>query len=907
MSLPGFSVRRPVAVAMLFMAVSFLGLISFFRIPIDLLPDVAYPRLVIYTQYPDVGPSEVERFVSEPIERGVSRVPGVERVESISREGVSLVTLRFAWGTDMDFAALNVREQLDNIDDQIPELADRPVVLRTDPNSQPVMAISVSGSRDLAALKELAETVFKRRLEQIDGVAEAALAGGLEREIHVEVDPRLLETFGLTVQDVVTALDAANQSAPGGTILRGRYRYALRTLGEFQTVTEIERVPLRSGPADTTYAGIRLSDVATVEDGFKDRESMARYNGNESVGLLLFKESGANTVRVADQVREVLDQLRAQYQGVRIDVAMSQAGFISEAIANVVQALVYGGVLAFIVLFFFLRDWRYPIAVALAIPISVVATFGLLDFAGVSLNIMSLGGLALGVGMLVDNSIIVLENVFRHKEQAGSDDAIRAAEIGAKEVQGAITASTLTTISVFLPIIYVEGVAGELFGDLSFAVAFSLLASLLVALTLLPMLAARWGTGREDGKTGRREGDEFREERTRVGIFALFDRAFARFAVWYHGVLEAVLDRRELVVVAAGVTLVGGIALGLTLERDVLPSVDQGAFTARLALPRGTTIEETADVASRAEAIFLADPSVEAVFTRVGRQQAIAGVEDEESGLNTAVLEVRVREGASTDEALDRIRPQLDQFPVGALAIETGTATALGRLLGGEDSDIAVRVRGEDLDATWAHARQVKSRLQSVPSLTNVRLGTEEGQPEVQVTIDRESAANYGIEPRLIAQTVEQYMRGEVATEFVAFDEKVPVLVRLPERDRRSLETLRVLRVNGVPLRELVTTREEVGPTEIRRLEQARIITVYADVASGGLDGAVADAQAALAAVPPPRGLRVEIGGANEERDRSFRELAFAFGLALLLVYMILAAQFESFVHPFTIMLSVPL
>jgi len=429
--------------------------------------------------------------------------------------------------------------------------------LRTDPNSQPVMAISVSGSRDLAALKELAETVFKRRLEQIDGVAEAALAGGLEREIHVEVDPRLLETFGLTVQDVVTALDAANQSAPGGTILRGRYRYALRTLGEFQTVAEIERVPLGGNPADTISVGIRLSDVATVEDGFKDRESMARYNGNESVGLLLFKESGANTVRVAAQVREVLDQLRAQYQGVRIDVAMSQAGFISEAIANVVQALVYGGVLAFIVLFFFLRDWRYPIAIALAIPISVVATFGLLDFAGVSLNIMSLGGLALGVGMLVDNSIIVLENVFRHKEQAGrredgeagSDDAMHAAEIGAKEVQGAITASTLTTISVFGPIIYVEGVAGELFGDLSFAVAFSLLASLLVALTLLPMLAARWG--------GKGERDEFRDERARMGIFALFDRAFARFAVWYHGVLEAALDRRWTVVGAAGLTLVG--------------------------------------------------------------------------------------------------------------------------------------------------------------------------------------------------------------------------------------------------------------------------------------------------------------------------------------------------------------
>ena len=444
MSLSSRSTKRPVAVAMFFLAVVLLGLISFQRLPIDLLPDIAYPRLVIYTSYPDVAPREVERFVTEIVEQNVSAVPNVERVESVSRDGISLVTLRFAWGTDMDFAVLNVRERLDNIRDQLPELAERPVVLRTDPTSEPVMALSVSGREDLWALKELAQEVFKRRLEQIDGVAQAAVVGGLEREIHVEVDPRLLQAYGIEIDQVLTALDAANQSAPGGTIRRGRYRYALRTIGEFQTVEEIAAVPLTRGDTVSVSGSVRLRDVARVVDGFKDRESIARYNGSEAVGLLLFKDSGANTVRVADQVEEVLSQLRAEYPEIRLDIAMSQADFIGDAISSVVQALLVGGLLAFLVLFLFLRDARYPVAIALAIPISVIASFALLDLAGVSLNIMSLGGLALGVGMLVDNSIVVLENVFRHREMGKSPMAAAAA--GAEEVQGAITASTITTI-----------------------------------------------------------------------------------------------------------------------------------------------------------------------------------------------------------------------------------------------------------------------------------------------------------------------------------------------------------------------------------------------------------------------------------------------------------------------------
>jgi HAE1 family hydrophobic/amphiphilic exporter-1 len=945
MSLSSASIKRPVAVAMLFLAIALLGLISFRRLPIDLLPDISYPRLVVYTTYPDVAPREVERFLTERIEQRVSSVPGVERVESVSREGISLVTLRFAWGTDMDFAVLNVREQLDNIRDQLPELADRPVVLRTDPTSEPIISISASGRENLWALKDMAEQVFKRRLEQIDGIAQAAVAGGLEREIHVEVDPRLLQAYEIEIDQIISAIDAANESAPGGTIRRGRYRYALRTIGEFQSVEEIGRVPLTRGTGDTsTVSGVvRLSDVAVVTDGFKERESIARYNGADAVGLLLFKESGANTVRVSEQVDEVLAQLQAEYPDIALDVAMSQAGFISDAIASVVQALLFGGALAFLVLFLFLRDARYPVAIALAIPISVIASFSLLDLAGVSLNIMSLGGLALGVGMLVDNSIVVLENIFRHRELG--KQASLAAAVGAREVQGAIAASTLTTISVFGPIIYVEGVAGQLFGALSFAVAFALIASLIVALTLLPTMAARFGRGDEralgedleeapiEGRLrwAKQMGRSARHGVVRGGravwsaavgtwrgigrilLFAaaplldVFDRVFDRFADRYHTVLESALDHRGRVVILSVVLLAGGIVLGWSLDRGVLPEVDQGSFQARLNLPRGTPIEETEAAAARLEQAFLEHPNVAAVFTRVGRQEAIAGVEEEESGLNTATLDVRLVEGAATAATLDGLARTFESFPPSAIAVETGQATALGRLLGGGEADLAVRIRGDDLDEAFLYAQSLAEQLGGVATLTNVRLSTEEGQPEVLIHVNRERAAAYDIEPRAIVETVERFMRGEVPTEYVDFDQKIPILVRLPEADRRSLATLETLEIRGVPLRELVRTRETVGPAEVRRVEQSRTVTVYADVAVGGLDRALADVTAAVAASPPQRGLRWDVGGENEERARSFRDLAFAFGLALILVYMILAAQFESFVHPFTILLSVPL
>lgn len=955
MSIPRTSTRRPVAVAMLFLAVILLGGISYVRLPIDLLPDVSYPRLVVYTSYPDVAPAEVERLITERVEAEAAAVAGVERVTSVSREGVSLVTLRFGWGTDMDYAMLNVREKMDNLREGLPETATRPRILRVDPESEPIMTLSVAGPDDLWTTKELAETVFRRRLEQLDGVAQAAVSGGLDREIQVEVNPELMQAYGLTIAEVSQALARSNVSGGSGTILQGRYRYPLRTLGEFQEVSEIREVVVAQQMAGVldergqpTSRLVRVRDIATVTDGFAERESMAYYDGVESVGLLVFKESGANTVTVARGVDGVLDQLRSEFPEIRLDVANSQAGFIASSISNVVQALVFGGLLAFLVLFLFLRDSRYPFAIAAAIPISVVGTFAMMEAADVSLNIMSLGGLALGVGMLVDNSIVVLENIFRHREAGRS--GLEAAALGAEEVQGAITASTLTTISVFGPIIYVEGVAGELFGDLSLAVAFSLIASLLVALTLLPTLAGRFSGGeptpppppsepraRPSGlfawiqwgwfaivfapfkvlgfiiRLFRSLGVFWWEtfggavSRTTRPFLDAFDRGFDRFAERYHAVLEWSLDHRGRVLTGSVLALALTALIGATLQRDLLPAVDQGAFELRLELEPGIGIETTATAAEEIERALLEDPAVEAVFGQVGRDVRAYADGQEESGLNTARFQVRLREGVDTEEVMERLRPLQAQFPVGALAIQAGQATALGTMLGGSDADVSVRVRGQDLDLLMEQAEAVRERLSGLDMLSNVRVGSEVGTPQIDVEILSEVAAQYGIEPGEVSATVDRALRGDRATEFVDFDRKIPVVVSYPRELRYARSTLEGLRVQGVPIRQLVDIHDAVGPAEVRREEQGRVIPVYADVARGGLGEAIVAIEAELADVPISRELRLEVGGENEEMRRSFRDLSFAFALALVLVYMILAAQFESFVHPFTILMAVPL
>lgn len=962
MTLPDLSIRRPVATAMLYVAIGVVGVVSFARLPIDLLPNVAFPTLSVWTAYPDAGPAEVERFVTEDVESALSRVPGVRSVDSRSREGQSLVRLQFYWGTDMEFAMLHVRERLDNLVGTLPESAERPVILSSDPTNDPILALALTGA-SLSELRDLSEAVFKRRLEQLDGVALAAVTGGPVREVQVEIDPERLQAHGVRIGEVTTALDRANYSAPGGSIRRGRFRYSLRTLGEFQSVADLEQVVVARPPAGGV---VRLRDIATVREGEAERETLARYNGTPAVGLLVYKESGSNTVRVAERVDEVLDQLTSEFPGVTIEVASSQADFIADAISNVVQALLLGGVLAFLVLFLFLRDPRYPVAIGLAIPISVLAAFALCYLFDVSLNVMSLGGLALGVGMLVDNSIVVLENVFRHRQEEGRD-ARASASVGANEVAGAITASTLTTIAVFGPVLYVKGVAGALFADLSLAVAFSLLASLLVALTLLPVLAARFAGGAADGaaaapgpadagsgggsaevapgrarRTLRAAGRALRAAGRALRALARyvkdsvaetfrdlgralrrlagrlfrplldgFERGFARFAGHYERALRWALDHRAAVIGLALASLVVAVLAGLSLPRSLMPEVDEGAFRVELDLPVGTPIEATSDAAGRLESVLLGLDGVDAVFVRVGRARESELATRELTGLNSAALEVRIAEhGPPVHEVVDRLRERLPDTGLdpNAVAIETGRSTSLGRAIGLTDADLAVQVRGQELDSLIAVAEEVSARLRERSRLADVRLDLELTQPELEIEIDRAAAARYGVSVTEVADAIEAFLRGvETDRPYTEFSEKIDIRVTIPEEARAQLSDVLALSYEGVPIGELVRVRQSYGPVEVRRQDQTRTVQVLADVRSGGLDEAVRDVEAALEDLPLPPLTSVRVGGQNQEMRESFRSLGFAFGLALFLVFLIMAAKFESLVQPVVVLVSVPL
>lgn len=878
MSLTSLCVRRPVATLMAHLTALVLGVISFAQLPVDLLPEIDLPLLSVYTPYPNVPPGEVERRVTEPVERAVAAVPGVERVSSRSVHGASWVAVRFASTTDLDFASLHLRDRLDPLRYELPVTAGRPTVLRADPGSDAVLVIAVTGA-DLLSMSQLAERVLRRRLEQLDGVAESVVVGMPRREIHVELDPGKLSAFGVSVEEVARALEAENYAAAGGTVRRGSVRHPLRIRGEFRSVEEIGETLLKRDPEGTV---VRIADVGSVADAFADAQAAVRHNGRPSVGLLVYKEAGANTVRVTRAVERALEQLRAEFPELSLEVPFAQARFISEAMANVVQALIVGGLLAFLVLFIFLRDPHPPLCAAAAIPLSVAASFGALHVSGVSLNVMSLGGLALGVGMLMDNGIVVLESAFRQRRSGRS--AAEAATRGADDVRGAVTAATLTTIAVFLPVVYVRGVAGGLLRDFALAITFSLLVSLAVSLTLLPVLIS----GRESARP-----------RSAARSFRGLEREYATF-------LTRCLERKAWVAAAVLVALAASLLVGSRLGFALLPRVDEGAFRLRLDLPAATPLGETERATAEIEARLLEEPGVEAVFSRMGRTHLEGWMTAMTGGAHSAILDVRLRAGWATDEVLERVRRIVGPMS-GPLTITGGRTTTLGHLLGGAEGDVIVHVRGSDLTAAAAIAEEVRRRLAGQSALSHVRLGVPPAQPEVRIEVDRRRAARYGLEARPVALAAQTVLGGVVATEFVEFDERIHVLVRGPEAARRELAAALDLAVAGVTLRHLLEVRDTSAPVEILREGQQRVVPVYADAVRGNLEDALEAARSALAGLELPAGLTLELGGANQEVRRSFRSLGFALLLAVLLVYVILAAQFESLVHPLTILGSLPL
>ena len=923
MKLVDFSISRRVTVTMIMVAVVAFGGIGFSRLSLNLLPDITYPTITVRTEYAGTAPAEMERLITEPIEGVVGVVGNVVRVSSISRPGIADVIVEFSWGTDMDFAALDVREKLDILN--LPQAVSKPILLRFDPSLDPVMRIALYGGSSLLELRRVAEERVRLDLESLDGVAAVRVEGGLEEEIHVEVETARLASLGISINQVTQRLAAENVNLTGGLLKDGEAEFLVRTLNEFSGPESIEELVV----AQANGAPVKLSDVGRVRRGHKERDVVTRINGREGVEIAVFKEGDANTVQVAATVEERLATFAERYGDLLgdadVEIVVNQAVFIEQSVSEVLSTAMIGGLLAIIVLFLFLRDVKSTVIIGLSIPISVVATFFLMYTTDVSLNIMSLGGLALGIGMLVDSSIVVLENVQRYRDRGLG--AIEAARLGTSEVGQAVIAATMTTICVFVPIVFVEGVAGQLFRDQALTVTYSLVAALFVALMLLPMLSSlglRSLSAAEEGDPTSLAVRGPALGLSLIGRFArgigrillllmtpalwIFDRLYGASADLYPRVLRWALANR--LITLATFVLLGAMVFHQArhLGVELIPEMSQGEFLVNLEWPAGTPLEKTATQVAHIDAEIRDLGGVMTAFSLVGASGESGGNADEKKE-NLAQVFVRLHPGATRQDeevAMTGVRHLLADTPDLDLKFSRPSLFSFR-------TPIEVEVTGYNLQTLADLAATVASQMRQIPGLVDVHSSAEGGQPEIRVLFDRHRVAELGTSIQQIGDLLRNKLQGDVSTELIRQDRRIDVRVRAIEDERRSVEDLRRMIISpaSYPVAVSLDAVAEVviveGPAEIRRLDQERVVIITANLVGRDLGSAVADIEASTAGLSLPDGFGIAVGGQNEEMVRSFDSMKFAMALAIFLVYLVMASQFESLLHPLVIMSTIPL
>ena len=923
--------ERRVTIVMFMVAIGLFGMVSLSRLNLNLLPDISYPTLTIRTELTGAAPMEVENLVTKPVEEAVGVIRNVRLVRSVSRSGQSDVTLEFLWGTDMDVAGVEIREKLDIL--MLPLEASRPLLLRFDPSSEPIMRFGLlyseesgrAGSTpeaDLKSLRRLAEDRIKNDLEAVEGTAAVKVSGGLEDEIQIQVDQQKLSQLDIGIEQIADRIRAENVNLSGGRLEEGDQRFLVRTLNEFQSVEEF-RDAIVAYVADRP---VYLRDIASVERGYKEREAITRVKGRESVELAVYKEGDANTVQVAGRLEQRLQGVRDSLPGdIELVEVYDQSRFISSAVDDVKSAAILGGIIAIIVLYGFLRDARATTIVGIAIPVSVIGTFLLMYTNDVSLNIMSLGGIALAVGMLVDNSIVVLENIYRKKEQG--QGVLEAAQNGTTEVASAVVAATLTTIAVFFPMVFISGVAGQLFRDQALTVTFALVFSLLVALTVIPMLSSlaagsRYRDDNEDAPPSMFTRGVARVVRYIGIVFVgirwvfwlifwiptqVFQRLYRGSAAVYPGLLRWSLDHRLSVLAAAALIFVGTMALVPRLGTELIPQLSQGEFSVDIRLPPGTPLAETdraIQVAQQATVdidIVALDYSVAGTGNRLDANPVDAG--DNTGTLNIALVPGAGRDGENM--TMDAMRRELTRIP--GVQYEFSRPSLMSFA-----SPLQIEIAGYDLDGLGSVSQAIVTQMVADDRFADIKTTVERGNPEIQIIFDQERAAKLGLAVRDIADRVVANVRGELATRYTWRDRKIDVLVRSVDTRRSSVDEIRQLIVN--PQSERPITLEAVadisiseGPAEIRRVAQERVAIITANVAYGDLGAAAAVAADIINRTPMPTGIDATVSGQSEEMEDSFRSMQFALALAIFLVYLVMASQFESLIHPFVILFTIPL
>lgn len=930
MKIVEISLRRRVTVSMCAVALVLFGSVAFTRLPINLLPDVSYPTLTVETRFPGAAPAEVESLVSRPVEEAAGVVAGVKKITSVSKPGLSQVTLEFDWGRNMDFAALDVRQKLDLL--PLAREAEKPVILRFDPANDPIVRIYLTGIDDLYRLRYVGEEVLKRDLESTDGVAAIQVNGGYEEEIEVRIDEGKLSLLGLSIDDVRARLLRENINQAGGSLYESEARYLVRARNEFQNLDDILATIL------ATHQGrnVTLADVAEVQRSHKRREVVTRFAGKEAVELALYKEGDANTVAVAKAVHERLENVKKELpEGVEVKVGADQSRFIRASIDEVIQNAWMGGLIAIGVLLLFLKDLRSTLIIAVTIPVSIVATFFLMYQTGTTLNVMSLGGLALGVGMLVDGAIVVLEAI--HKRREKGESGVEAARNGASEVGMAVIASVLTTVVVFVPVVFVEGMAAQLFRDQAVTVSISLLASLVISLTLIPLMAAG-AAGKLSGLPAQAP-DASAPWRRRV-LWMVFHRAPAaalggirrgfswigKGFAWIFRPVTRTFDAGLAAVTAAyppalrwalrsKATVLGlGLALFAAslflipiLGVNLVPSFSQGEFYFQVTLPEGTPLETTDRFISDAQEVLEGDPRIDSYASTAGGSGLSLSSTGSE-GESSARIQVRMKAGT---------RPE-DEEAVAAKLRERLAVSELARFEMGRPTyftfrtPIEAEVYGDDLAQIHAAADELRGDMENVPGLVDVRTTAELGNPELQVAFNREQLTRLGLDLAQVAETVRSKVQGTVATRFQQGDREIDIRVRSVEVGSASVDDLSGLIVGQrdgvpIPLSAVASVTAADGPSEIRRIGQKRVAVISGNLAGRSMGEVAADVRAAIGRMSLPPGVTASLSGQEEEMQRSFRSLTLAGLLALFLVYLVMACEFESLIHPFVVMFTVPL
>jgi HAE1 family hydrophobic/amphiphilic exporter-1 len=881
MKISNFAISRSVTTAMLILLIVIIGLVSFSNLKIDLYPDITFPGAAIVTTYEGVGSEEIENLLTRPIESAISTVEGVKNISSISSMGQSTVVVEFNWGTDMDFAVQNLREQSDLISNAVlPDDADSPLIFKFDPARLPIMIYGVTSDElKLDQLKKEVEDNIAPELERLPGVAQVNIQGGLEREIIISLKREKLNFYNLNLTVVNSILANENLNISTGEIKQGNKDLLVRAIGKFETLEDIRNMNIPVGESGS----LKLADIAEVNDGFTDPVTISRSNQMDSIGLYIQKQTDANTVEVANRVKAKMEEIKKDYQGLNVFLGMDQSEFIQNAINNVSQNALLGGLLAVIILFIFLRNIRSTIIIATAIPVSIIATFVLMYFAGINLNIISLGGLALGVGMLVDNAIVVLENIYRYRSMG--EGKIESAKEGSSEVAMAIVASTMTTVVVFMPVLFVEGLAARLFRDLAFTVAFSLLASLVVALTLIPMLAS---------KILKLSQKEFKRQQKPGRIINL-----------YKNLLIKALKHRWVVVLIMIIALAASLMLVPSIGFEFMPTADQGSFAISYTLPVGTSLAESNKAAEEIEKILNNIPEVGIIMTTVGTPDMMQGI----SSSNTGSINVDLVDLAERDRSINQIMEDLRE-KINIPDVNLTIATQSG--MGGQEKPVNIKIKGNDFQILKEYSALVVEEISYIEGLREIEDSFEAGRPELQIKINRAIASEFSINLRQLAASIRNAISGTVTTKYEVDGEEYNIRVRIEKEDYNSLNELSSLNIINnqginVPLERIAEFQLVEGPAEILRINQQRYAEITADLFNRDLGSVVTDIRNELGDFELPEGYEISYEGQFQDLNESFLSLAFAFLLSVVLIYMVMASQFESLIHPFIIMFTIPL